>query len=62
MTHPHDQTYPGHALDESGGIAYDPRCFWCREITAQPPPGTTGPLPAWLEDKLDRLAAQKDHQ
>jgi hypothetical protein len=31
---------PDHAHDEHGGLLYDARCFWCRDITAQPPPGT----------------------
>jgi len=49
----------GHAVDADDNLVYDVRCWHCRNKTAQPPPATIGPLPEWLEDKLDRVAGQR---
>jgi hypothetical protein len=41
MTHdPNPQVHPDHAHVD-GRLVYDARCWMCRNITAQPPPGTT---------------------
>lgn len=32
---------PGHPQTPDGKLLDDPGCFWCREITAQPPPTAT---------------------
>jgi hypothetical protein len=29
---------PDHAHDPDGALVYDPRCWWCRQVTAQAPP------------------------
>jgi|GEM_PF-2971198 len=75
MTHPHDPFLkdaldrihaqrddqpPDHAKDAHGDLVYDQRCGDCRGTTAQPPPGSGGPLPGWLERDLDLLADQKE--
>ncbi len=31
---------PDHAHDRDGQLVYDARCWWCRQVTAQAPPGT----------------------
>ena len=42
----HPLAVPGHPQTPDGKRLYDPGCFWCREITAQPPPTVTANRPA----------------
>jgi hypothetical protein len=39
---PHAPPPPEHAQTPAGGWVYDPRCWMCREVTAQPPPTAKG--------------------
>lgn len=55
-----DDQPPDHAGDGHGDLVYDQTCRYCRAETAQQAPGTIGPLPAWLERDLDRVADAKE--